>query len=269
MSEGRGGLRALPSLAALAGGRALVWLLVAATGALALAWAAVILLLEGVQFAVVAPEALAGVEAASALARLFGALVLFLFPEGARQAGQPAGTERLRWVAVGLLALGLGTLTFGYTHPLLVGPPDPSSAVYASTAVWSTAGALFVVGLVPDRPRRFSPGGAVACLACCGILGAILLGFGEALPRLVPAGSLKLAAATAETPLHGLTGWYWALAPVPLALSTAAACGAGRRFARVSSGGWLRLALELLAVSEVHNVFLPSVCGWGRYAWLL
>jgi signal transduction histidine kinase len=255
----RGLRRAVPIGQGLWGrGQAVVWLLAVGTGVLTLIWAAAILLLEEVQFAVVAPEALAGVEAASALARLFGALVLFLFPEGARQAGQPAGTERLRWVAAGLLALGLGTLTFGYTHPLLVGPPDPSSAVYASTAVWSTAGALFVVGLVPDRPRRFSPGGAVACLACCGILGAILLGFGEALPRLVPAGSLELAAATAETPLHGLTGWYWALASVPLALTVAAACGAGRRVARGEAGGWLLLALVLLAASQVHNLFWPA-----------
>ncbi|MER3406246.1 MAG: hypothetical protein C4289_14690, partial [Chloroflexota bacterium] len=51
--------------AAVSRGRMLVWLLVGVTGLLALAWAAVILLLEEVQFAVVAPEALAGVEAAS------------------------------------------------------------------------------------------------------------------------------------------------------------------------------------------------------------
>lgn len=236
--------------AAVSRGRMLVWLLVGVTGLLALAWAAVILLLEEVQFAVVAPEALAGVEAASALARLFGALVLYFFPDERK--------DRLRWVAAGLLALGLGTLTFGYVHPLLAGPPDPSSAVYASTAVWSAAGTLFVVGLVPDRPLRFSPGGAVACLACCGILGAILLGSGGALPRLLPADSLELAAATAETPLHGLTGWYWALAPLPLVLSMAATVGAGRRFARGEAGGWLLLAMVLLAVSRVHNLFWPA-----------
>lgn len=250
--ERRVDIPGLPSLTALAGGRALVWLLVAAAGGLALAWAVVILLLEQVHFAVVAPEALAGVEAASALARLFGALVLFLFP------GTPETRDRLRWVASGLLALGLGTLAFGYAQPLLFRPPDPTGAAYSSLAVWSAAGALFVAGLVPDRPGRFVPSVAAALLGACGVLGAALLLFGDVLPPLVPARSLELAAATAETPLHGLTGWYWTLAPVPLALSTAAAFGAGRRFARGEAGGWLLLAMLLLAVSQVHNLFWPA-----------
>ncbi len=197
-------------LAALGEGRALAWLLVAATGGLALVWAAVILLLEQVHFAVVAPEA---------LARLFGALVLFQFP------GTPETRERLRWVASGLLALGLGTLVFGYAQPLVAGPPDPSGAVYASVTVWSAAAVLVIAGLVPDRPRRFAPLAAAALLGASVALGAALLLFSAALPPLVPAGSLEMAAATAETSLHGLTGWYWALASLPLALATTALGG--------------------------------------------
>lgn len=57
------------------------------------------------------PKLSVGKEAASALTRFFGALVLVLFL---------AGNEcwRLRWVAAGLVVLGLRHLTFGYIEPL-------------------------------------------------------------------------------------------------------------------------------------------------------
>jgi hypothetical protein len=51
-------------------------------------------------------------EAASALARLFAALVSGLFP--ADEAGW-----RLGWVAGGLMVLGVGHLVFGYPEPLV------------------------------------------------------------------------------------------------------------------------------------------------------
>jgi hypothetical protein len=51
-------------------------------------------------------------EAASALARLFAALVSGLFP--ADEAGW-----RLGWVAGGLVVLGVGHLVFGYPEPLV------------------------------------------------------------------------------------------------------------------------------------------------------
>src|SRR5438067_2134906 len=86
-----------------------VALVAAGAATLIIAWAVVILTGGHARFAVLAPQAQAGVEAASALARLFAALVLFLFP------GERAG-QRLRWVAGGLVVLALGGFVLGYVQ---------------------------------------------------------------------------------------------------------------------------------------------------------
>jgi len=71
------------------------------------AWAAMNLLAGGEGFAVlVSDTVVGGEEAASALARLFAALVLGLFLAD-------AVGWRARWVAAGLVVLGLGHLIFG------------------------------------------------------------------------------------------------------------------------------------------------------------
>jgi len=110
-------------------------------------WAAATLLLEQLRFAVFAPQAQAGVEAASALARLFGALVLCLFLKD--RLG-----ERALWIAGGLLVLGLGGLGFGYLKVLLGTPADLNAAAYESLSVRTLASSLFVVGLMPRAPPR-------------------------------------------------------------------------------------------------------------------
>ena len=78
---------------------------------LVIAWIIVIFMVEQARFAILAPEAQVGVEAAAALARLFGALVLLLFPIEA--AGQ-----RLRWTWPGTPARVTGT-----RHRVPVLPP--------------------------------------------------------------------------------------------------------------------------------------------------
>src|ERR671937_2731695 len=88
-----------------------------------IAWTVVILTVRHVSSAALAPRAQTGVEAASALARLFGALVLVLFPS------ERVG-HRLHWVAGGLVVLSLGGLVFGYVQPLLHGAPDLNTALY-------------------------------------------------------------------------------------------------------------------------------------------
>src|SRR5919198_2430737 len=114
-----------------------------------LAWAVVILTVRGAQAAVLAPQAQTGVEAASALAQLFGALVLVLFPS------ERVG-HRLRWVAGGLVVLGLGGLVFGYVQPLLHGAPDLNTALYEVLVTRGVVAVLLVVGLVPATPPPFS-----------------------------------------------------------------------------------------------------------------
>src|ERR671933_1315275 len=131
-----------------------------------IAWAVVILTLRQARFAVLAPQAQTGVEAASALARLFGALVLVLFP------GERVG-HRLRWVAGGLVVLGLGGLVFGDVQPLLHGAPDLNTALYEVLVTRSVVAVLLVVGLVLAAPPPFSWRALLISLAVLCALGVL------------------------------------------------------------------------------------------------
>jgi fatty acid desaturase len=105
----------------------------AALAVLVVAWAALNLSSGGEVFAVlVSDKVVGGEEAASALARLFAALVLGLFLAD-------AVGWRARWVAAGLVVLGLGHLVFGYLEPLI--QADPPSWASRSTR--------------PSSPRRW------------------------------------------------------------------------------------------------------------------
>src|SRR5919202_3066624 len=143
-----------------------------------IAWAVVILTLRQARFAVLAPQAQTGVEAASALAWLFGALVLVLFPS------ERVG-HRLRWVAGGLVVLGLGGLVFGYAQPLLHGALNLNTALYEVLVTHSVVAVLLVVGLVPATPPPFSWRALLISLAAVGGLRALGVGGGDLLPPLV------------------------------------------------------------------------------------
>ena len=58
-----------------------------------------------------------------------------------------------------------------------------------------------------------------------------------------------------------MTGWHWALAVPPLGLAVLAAVGALLRNRRGEIGGWLSLAIVLLAGSELHDSLWPSAYG--------
>ena len=128
-----------------------LWAIVAVLAGLIIAWVGVIFAVEPARFVLFGPRAqAAGIEVASALARLFAALVLLLFPDTRTR-------PRLSWVAAGFLVLGLGWLVFGYLLPLLGRTPDLNASMYASLLVWTVAGILFVVGLLPPTPPWPSP----------------------------------------------------------------------------------------------------------------
>src|ERR687886_1670602 len=112
-------------------------------------WAALNLLSGGEGFAVlVSDKVVGGEEAASALARLFAALVLGLFLAD-------AVGWRARWVAVALVVLGLGHLVFGYLEPLIQqDPPELGESLYEAFVTQTLACALFMVGLFPGRAPR-------------------------------------------------------------------------------------------------------------------
>lgn len=184
----------------------------------ATAWAATGLLSEHAPFAASSATAAHEVEAASALARVFGALVLFLFL--AKEHG-----GRLLWVAMALLVMGLGGLFFGYGMSVVVvgdllGPVLPE---VASLFTRTLAAALLAVGLVPGSPPRCSRRAAVAVLSLfgAGVLALVSLsghgGSATILWRFLESDM------SWSVPDAGRT--LFLLSLVPLVLSSAAALG--------------------------------------------
>ena len=216
-------------------------------------WAAATLLFEPLRFAVFAPQAQAGVEAAAALARLFGALVLTLFLKD--RLG-----ERVLWIAGGLLVLGLGGLGFGYLKVLLGISPDLNAAAYESLSVRTLAGALFVVGLTPRTPPRLGWRLLAIALVALPVIGLAVEVWEHLLPPLVLVADPSAASGARDNSLV-LARWHWAPSVVPFGLAVAAALGAALGHRRGSVPGWLLAAMVLFAGSQLHNLFWPSSYG--------
>ena len=218
---------------------------------LILLWLALAISLQSVRFVLLSPEAYTGADAASVLSRFFGALVLLLLPVS-RQG------PRLRWVAAGFIVLGLGGLLFSIAWPPLFGRLAPNHSMFAAIAVWSVAGALFVIALSPyplaRRTRRIIASAVVAGVV---VLGALLVVL-DALPNLVTVTDLDPSFLREDAPLRGLTWWHWGLSSVPLVLSLLAAAFAVYHYLRAALGAWLVFAMLLLAGSQLHNLFWPS-----------
>ncbi len=195
-------------------------------------------------------------EAAISIARLFAAGVLLLI-------GTSGVGGRLRWVASGFVVLGFGQLLFGYLAPILETTVDVNDSLYQMILVRSLAGALMVIGLVPANPPRFNDRSVAWILAICagsiavyGALNAI-----HAVPTLVSVESLEMAARLQIAPMSWMTGWHWVLAILPLGLAMVASVGAEWRTRERVIGGWLPVAIILLAGSELHDALWPSAYG--------
>jgi len=224
------------------------------------AWAASNLVAGGEGFAVlVSDKVVGGEEAASALARLFAALVLGLFLAD-------AVGWRARWVAAGLVVLGLGHLVFGYLEPLIQeDPPELNESLYEALVTQTLVCALFVVGLFPGRPSRLLAwivtSVPVALVAGYVIVFEFLGGEGwmPALSRVAnPEETLALG-----SPLSWLTPWHWVLSSLPLGLAAVAVVGAFWQGRRGLLRGWLLFAVVLLAGSVLHDYLWPSAYGGG------
>ena len=205
-------------------------LLVAAVLAfLVVTWAAVNLLSGGEGFALLVPDGVVGgEEAASALARLFAALVLGLFLAD-------AVGWRARWVASGLVVLGLGHLVFGYLEPMVqADPPKLNESLYEAFVTQTLACALFAVGLFPGKLSRFLVWIATAVPVAL-VAGYVVIFEFFVAEEWMPA--LSRVANPEKTPALGspliwLTPWHWVLSALPLGLATAAVVWAfwqGRR----------------------------------------
>ena len=232
----------------------------AALAVLVVLWAAVNLLSGGEGFALLVPDGVVGgEEAASALARLFAALVLGLFLADALG-------WRARWVALGLVVLGLGHLVFGYLEPLAqADPPELNESLYEAFVTQTLACALFAVGLYPGRPSRLLVWIATAVPAALVAGYVVIFEFLDAEDRM-PA--LTHVASPEKTPALGspliwLTPWHWALSALPLGLAVVAVVWAFWQGRRGLLRGWLLLAVVLLAGSILHDYLWPSAYGGG------
>ena len=222
-----------------------------------MAWAAAALA-GGHRFAIPAPQVDWGVEAAAALARLFGVVVLVLFPEE-RLGG------RLLWAASGLLVLGLGDLGFSYLEGFFENVLVVNAGfhlallVYESLLVWTVAAVLFAVGLVPDRPPVFRREPVLVALVVLVVSGTAIETVGERMSGIFETGGLFGAFAFEAYGSGTSSGTYRALLfAIPATIATAAAMGATRQYRRGILAGWLPLAMALMVGAQLHNLFPPS-----------
>jgi len=232
---------------------------VAALAVLIVAWAIVNLAAHGAGFAVLVSGRLLGSEeAASSLARLFAALVLVL---------SIAEDEdwRLRWVAAGLVVLGLGHLIFGYIEPLIQNdPPQLRESLYEVLVTQTAACAFFAVGLLPTTLPRLTLRVAAIVLAAAPVIGYLLvfelLDGEDWMPAISLIGSSKEALELGSA-LTWLPPFYWVVSAPALVLAVAAAVGASRQYRRRRLRYWLLFAMVLLAGSILHEYLWPSAYG--------
>ena len=232
----------------------------AALAVLVVAWAAWNLWSGGEGFALLVPDGVVGgEEAASALARLFAALVLGLF------LAEALGW-RARWVALGLVVLGLGHLVFGYLEPMVqADPPELNESLYEAFVTQTLACALFAVGLNPGRPSRLLVWIATAVPAALVAGYVVLFEFIDAeewMPALSRVANPEKTP-TLGSPLTWLTPWHWVLSALPLGLAVAAVVWAFWQGRRGLLRGWLLFAVVLLAGSVLHDYLWPSAYGGG------
>jgi signal transduction histidine kinase len=235
-------------------------LVAAVLAALVVVWAATNLVLGGEGFAVLVPDkVVGGEEAASALACLFAALVLGLFLAD-------AVGWRARWVAGGLVVLGLGHFVFGYLEPLIQeDPPELNESLYEAFVTQTLACALFMVGLFPGRPSRLVVWAATAIPVALVAGYVVIFEFlhGEEWMPLLSRVANPERTATLGSPLGWLTLWHWVLSMLPLGLAAAAVVGAFWQTRRGLLRGWLLIAVVLLAGSVLHDYLWPSAYGGG------
>lgn len=228
------------------------WIISLGAGAVILAWTLVLLTVKEAHFGIVASRTQVGVEAVGGLADLFGALVLFLFPPARAR-------RRLHWLGAGLVVLGIAGLLFGYLEPLMDVTPNLNRALYTSLLARMLAAALFALALLPrQQPPRLTWSAMAGILSIFGLLNLCIAGAGPFLPLLDNRSTYPAAVAQSHPVLVGLTGWHWLLSSLALALVLVATVGAGRYTRDGTLGGWLVVAMVMLAFSQLHNMLWPS-----------
>jgi len=221
-------------------------------------WAAVNLLVGGTGFAALVSEEFHGsVESASALVRFFAALVLGLFL--VEEAGW-----RMRWVAGGMVVLGLGHLVFGYVEPVIQGDPlEPNESLYEGFVTQTLACSLFAIGLLPWTPTRFVKWAAASASASLVVAYVVVFEFlrgDDWMPPLVQVHDLE-DTVKMSSPLDWTEPLHWVISALPLGLAIAAAAGTFRQSRRGLLRGWILFAMVLLVGSLLHDYLWPSDYG--------
>jgi signal transduction histidine kinase len=227
------------------------WLPASAVGLLIALWTVAILFTPEARLVLFSSRAQAGLDSASALVSLFGALVLLLFPAVEDE-------RRLRWVASGLLVLGLGGLIFGSLEPLFSINPSLNTSVYASLTVRGFGCALFAAGLVPRTAPKLSLRSAIVGAAVLCLGGVMVATVSNRLPLLIHGTNLQAVVAQRPSILPGLSGWHWGLSSLSLGVAVASLAGAAARLRGGALRNWLLVAMVLLAASQLHSVLWPS-----------
>lgn len=237
------------------GAAASLWNLPSVTVATILAfsvvWALGVLTVDELRFVILSPVARAGVEIALALGSLFVATILLFFPEQDTQG-------RVLWIAGGFLALGIGGLFFGYALPLIQGPLDLNTSMYAALAVRSAATMLFVLGLVPSVPPPVSARITIPAALVLLNGAALIVLVSDRLPRLVANIDLEQAAQREDGALRGMSHLHYALWTIPIVLSFAATLGALHHYPGSRPRGWLAAAMAIGTGALVHAMLWPS-----------
>lgn len=228
------------------------WGLAAITALTIVAWLSAVLLFNSVRFVIFSPRGNTGFEVFLALGQLFAALVLAL-------TGAAPARPRLKWVATGLLILGLGALGFGYLYPLLNESPDLNVSMYGSVHVRTLAMLLLAIGLVPEKTVRLDRRLVAGIVSFACVVGVGLVLFGKDLPRLVQESDLeRISSASSNQAFPGLTPWHFVLVLVPLVAGLASCWGAVHHFQGQVFGGWLVVAIVLSTGAQLHSLFWPS-----------
>jgi signal transduction histidine kinase len=248
----------------------------AATASIAVAWLLLVFVVDQIRFVVLNPRAKTGFEIFLALAQIFGAFVLAVSPIGPIR-------RRVHRVAAAFLVLGIGALSLGYLYPLLVDDPVLSATMYGSLYVRAISMLLIAAGLATPRIIELHLTTRIAIVIVIVTAGVALVAMSEQLPPLLEVGGMTTvvehdpALDTTSSPGHahladvealvgsahtvfpGLTGWHTGLSLIPLAVGVIAAAGAARQHARRALGTWLLIAVVLLAGSQLHSLFWPSM----------
>lgn len=224
--------------------------LVIGLAVLIVGWVTINFALEQAAVAVFSTRQNGAWAAITRLDKLISALILFLL-------AADAGKRRLRWVAGGFLVLAFGQYVLSYLRSSLGDAWTLNVQTYENLLIYTFAYALLVVGFVPNSSPRLSWRRGLVLLTLFGALGAVTIAYVGLMPQLVAVPAWETANAFGRAPLPGLTGWYFALFTVPLVLAVAAAIGTIRHDPGETVGGWLTVAMVLLAGAQLHSMFWP------------